>query len=296
MVFPITPDQRGFPRIVNNKIDLGAVQADAQLDSLRAPAIVAAGAGSNPRVNVFNTDGSLRMAFLAYYSGFTGGVRVATGDINGDGVDDIITAPGPGGAPNVRVFNGLSGSLMASFMAYGTGFRGGVYVAAGNFDSDPELEIVTGAGAGGGPLVRTWNIADGTGSAIVSFNAFGVDFRGGITVAASNVDGTPGDEIIAGAGPGGAPAVRFFTAAGTQQSSFLAFGAGFRGGVFVAAGDVNDDGRAVLIVGAGAGGRPRVNITTAARTRCSPASSPTTPPLPAACGWAPCRISATTGN
>ena len=47
----------------------------------------------------------LRDDAIDAYPGFTGGVRVAAGDVTGDGIPDIITAPGPGGGPHVKVFS-----------------------------------------------------------------------------------------------------------------------------------------------------------------------------------------------
>ena len=56
------------------------------------------GIGGGPHVKVFDADsGALRFEFSAYDPSFRGGVRVAVGDVTGDGTPDIITAPGPGG-------------------------------------------------------------------------------------------------------------------------------------------------------------------------------------------------------
>jgi hypothetical protein len=73
-------------------------------------------------------------------------------------------------------------------------------------------------------------------------------------------------DIVTGAGPGGGPHVKVFdgasVAAGTPEvlQSFYAYGPAFAGGVFVAVGDVNGDGEAEVITGAGAGGTPHVRV------------------------------------
>jgi hypothetical protein len=45
-------------------------------------------------------------SFLAYPAAFKGGVRVASADVNSDGLPDIITALGPGTVALVKVFSG----------------------------------------------------------------------------------------------------------------------------------------------------------------------------------------------
>jgi FG-GAP repeat len=67
----------------------------------RAGAIVTGlGAGGVPQVGVVDSTNAQEFySFLAYGSGFTGGVRVATGDVNGDGVPDIVTGSGQAPAP-----------------------------------------------------------------------------------------------------------------------------------------------------------------------------------------------------
>ena len=49
----------------------------------------------------------------------------------GDGVAQIVTGAGAGGGPHVRVFTGAGADTGIGFFAYGSGFTGGVTVAAG---------------------------------------------------------------------------------------------------------------------------------------------------------------------
>jgi len=71
---------------------------------------------------------------------------VAVGDVNGDGVPDVIAGAGPGGSPAVMVLEGLTGQRINSFFAYNPKFRGGVYVASGDVNKDGYADIITGAG------------------------------------------------------------------------------------------------------------------------------------------------------
>src|SRR5262249_10827794 len=88
---------------------------------------VGAGAGGGPQVNLYSGDGTLVRSFRAYDQTFRGGVRVATADITGDGIPDVVTAPGPGGGPHVKVFDGATGAVVRDFFAYAAGFTGGVF-------------------------------------------------------------------------------------------------------------------------------------------------------------------------
>lgn len=207
--------------------------------------------------------GNDTISFLAYPSSFTGGVRVAVGDVNGDGVADIIAAPGPGSAPHVKVFDGSRlgqrGSLLMSFNAFPGFFRGGVYVAAGDVNGDGKADIIVAPDAGAPPIVRVFD--SNTGNLLKSFFAYAPTFTGGVRVAAGDVTGDGLADIITGAGPGAAGGhVKVFDGAlGQEVKSFLAF-PGFTGGVYVAAGDVNNDQHDDLIVGAGGGAGGHVKV------------------------------------
>jgi hypothetical protein len=209
---------------------------------------VGRGAGQAPVVEVRDAaTGELLDRFTAYDPAFTGGVRVAVADVNGDGFLDVTTAAGAGGGPVVNVFDGKDGHLMTDFFAFDPGFRNGFTVAAGDLDGDGKAEIVVGAGNGGGPAVAVFHGGDL--AEVQSFFAFDPAFRGGVSVAVGDFADGPG--IVVGAGAGGPSAVEFFRAGSLAPSRvFTAFDASYTGGVNVAAGDLNGDGVADVAVSA----------------------------------------------
>ncbi len=189
---------------------LGDVTGDGVPD-----VVVAAGPSGGPRVQVFDgtTYAEVR-SFYAYDPDFSGGVNVATGDVTGDGVADIVTGAGFGGGPHVKVFDGQTGAEVRSFYAYDPAFRGGVSVATAAFTqtayrngvADPTTVtapalIMTGAGYGGGPHVKAFNST--TGTEVQSFYAFAPDFAGGVSVAVLDTRSTSGNSALSttSAGP-----------------------------------------------------------------------------------------------
>ena len=225
---------------------------------------VASDAGGSPLVRVFDlSTGAMTGSFMAFGSSFSGGVRVAMADFNGDGTPDIVAAAGPGGGPHIRVFNGRTLrpllTPIGSCFAYGLSFTGGVYVATADVNGDGTPDIITGAGAGGGPHVRVFNGLNG--QVIREFMAYGLTFRGGVSVAAGDLNADGFADVITGAGPGGGPHVEAFDLHNhAVLASFMAYGFGFSGGVFVSSGDVNGDGHADIVTGAGTGGGAHVRI------------------------------------
>jgi hypothetical protein len=216
----------------------------------------AGGGGPHVRTRPVPT-GAVDGGFMAYEPTFNGGVNVARGDIDGDGVDEIVTGAGPGRPSLVRVFT-PGGAQLSEFVAY-PGFSGGVDVAVGDLDGDGLGEIVTGAGAGGLPHVR---IFDDVGTDLTGggFVAYVSTFHGGVRVATGDLDGDGADEIVTGPGAGGGPHVKVFLPDGQNVAGFMAYAPAFTGGVDVAAGDVDGDGAEDVITGAGPGGGPHVRF------------------------------------
>src|SRR5262249_34117633 len=90
--------------------------------------LTGSGAGAGLTRAVSAVDGPATFSSQPFGAGFTGGARVAVGDVNGDGIQDLIVGSGSGGGL-VRVFSGLDFSVLMSFAPFGGGFSRGVHVA-----------------------------------------------------------------------------------------------------------------------------------------------------------------------
>ncbi|HVS71947.1 MAG TPA: VCBS repeat-containing protein, partial [Phycisphaerae bacterium] len=164
-------------------------------------------------------------------------------DINGDGKADIITAPASNGVPLVNVYDGASGRLIRSFYAYTPNFHGGVSVASADVNDDGHADIITGTGFGGVPLV---NIFSGTNNTLLgNFYAFDPRFRGGLVLAAGDMEGNGHADIAVGVGFGGNGNIRVFS--GTTLAIRQEFITGFTTGVSLALTDYDGDGLPDLV-------------------------------------------------
>lgn len=90
--------------------------------------------------------------------------------------------------------------------------------------------------------------------------AFDQKFQGGASVGIGDLGGDGINELVAGAGVGGGPDIRTFRTDGSVIRSFFAYDENFSKGVNVAVGDLDGDGKAEIVTGAGEGGGPQVRI------------------------------------
>src|SRR5204863_222407 len=144
--------------------------ANPQLpDFKRFAFAVGTNGGANPHVIVFADEkGTIAYSFFAYEKTFDGGVRVDMADLNGDGVPELIVAPGPS--------------------------KGNGFIAAADFANNGQAHPVVGLDAGAVPLVRVF---DPKGKPVAERLAYDEKFRGGVRVAVGSRN-----HIVTAPGPG----------------------------------------------------------------------------------------------
>jgi serralysin len=134
-----------------------------------ADIVTGAGPGGGPHVLVFDGATGAAIAgplagFMAYDPAFSGGVRVAAGDLNGDGRAEVITSPGPGGGPHVRVWDGASAIEIFGVLGFDPSFGGGVFVAGPPATGRMTIDLAT--AASGSVRVAGWALREGLGASV----------------------------------------------------------------------------------------------------------------------------------
>jgi len=157
----------------------------------------------------------------------------------------------------VRIYNGFD--IIGNFMAFDTGYNGGASIDAGDLGTDGVPEVVVGSGQGKPPEVKIFQ-HDGT--LVFTFFAYHPSYGQGINVAVCDLYGDGTNEIVTGTQFGGGPHVRVFDANGNDlvDGGWFAYNKFFRGGVNVACGDWDADGKDEIVTAAGPSGGPHVRI------------------------------------
>ncbi len=212
------------------------------------------------------------------FPGFTGVVRSVVGDFNGDGVQDFAFGTGAGIGAQVRIINGKDGTDLVRSTTVLDGFGGGVFLASGDINHDGLSDLVVSADAGGGNRLSVFTVTGGGLRRVNDFLAFNdPNFRGGSRVAVGDVNHDGYADIIVGAGIGGSPRVAIYSGASvfagvsrTLIPDFFALDQNLRSGVFVSTADLDGDGFSDVIYSVGNAGGPRVRVVSGATLTANP--------------------------
>jgi hypothetical protein len=163
---------------------VGNVDGDATSEVL-----FATGPGTPSTVYVIPLDDGDELAFTPF-ADYSGGVFVTTGDINGNGYDDVIVAQERGG--EIKVFEISRGQAheRGRGRPYGAAYNGGVRVAAFDVNNDGRAEIVTGP-VTGPPRVRVFDVSINGGRVFADFRVSDQEAPGGVRVSAGRFGGRP---------------------------------------------------------------------------------------------------------
>ncbi|MBU1118414.1 VCBS repeat-containing protein [Patescibacteria group bacterium] len=210
----------------------------------------APGKTGGPDVKVFDKNGNMQAEWNAFAKDLRCGARVTTGDINGDGTDEVIVGSGEGCTSHVRVFSPNGVAKPIDYFPFGTDSRTGADVAAGDVDGDGKDEIAMMQFRNGETWVKVYRYNNPR-DIVGEWRAYEAGQEFGGTVAMGDFDYDGKAEVVTGAGPSGDPHIRMFEADGAFKGDLYAFphyGLGWeredvRRGIDVSAGDTDFDGK-----------------------------------------------------
>ena len=245
--------------ISTNHFTKFAVVAAEGANASKAKTIVAVTAeNGEPEVSIWGADGKKIKSFLVYPRNFRGQVNVRSGDLDGDGKDEIVAVPGSKGGPHLKVFS-KNGKLLAQKFVYDKNFRGGVLLELADTDGDGTKEIIVAAKDRGEPVVKIYRYANRKLTLVRKFTAFTKSFRGGLRLIAGDLNGDGKDEIII-TSIRGIPQMYVFNGSGRKISQKMLGDKNSRSGLEIKIADVNGDGKQDLIIVPQAGQAPTVRV------------------------------------
>jgi hypothetical protein len=244
-----------FQTFTNTKINVatGDFNGDGQTEIAVTPQNKAIS-----EVRIYQLNGKLITKFLAFESKFTSGVNLASGDIDGNGLDELVMAPTNNRQSEIKIMN-KNFKLRTSWLAYGATYLGGTNLSVADLNQDGKAEIVTAPASNSSAQIKIFN---GNGKLISQWLAYEPFIKSGFKITAINPYSSFGSNpiIAVAAGKGMLPYVKVFTPDGRLINNFLAYEEDFNKGVNITSSDINNDGRPEIITGTSLGEAPLLSL------------------------------------
>jgi FG-GAP-like repeat/FG-GAP repeat len=185
--------------------------------------------------------------FAPYGNNSQVGARVAAGDLNGDGTADVISVPL--GSTRISAFRVSGGAPFRTIDAFGGEITGPVSIAAGDVTGDARAEIVAAAPTAYGVEVKIFNAS--TGTADTALSPYGGESVSSVAVGLGDVNGDGRTDIVLSADTAAGTEVEAVDTNGVELTQFYVLDASIVPGASVAAGDLDGDGKAEIVLGGG---------------------------------------------
>jgi subtilisin family serine protease len=229
------------------EIGVGDVDGDGN-----AEVVAGAGSGGGPQVRVFDLDGRVLSQFFAFDESLRTGVYFELVDIEDDGKEDIIVFTEDYSL--VRAFDQNGVQLFETDLSSELGEI--VNLSVGQLDDDEEKEFVLIYEKLGVQKIRVVDLdGDYVRSITIKNNMFSY-----ADVESWDGDADGVDELLFSADMGSSPSVVITDNKGVVENTFFAYELGFKGGVDVAAGDVDQNGEIEIYTSPRTNGGPHVRV------------------------------------
>ncbi len=229
------------------EIGVGDVDGDGN-----AEVVVGAGSGGGPQVRVFDLDGRVLSQFFAYDESLRGGVYFDLIDLEDDGKEEILVFTED--STMVRIFD--QNGVLQQEIALIDDLGAIVGLAAGQLDEDDEKELVVIFKKN---TVQSMRVYDLDADYVRSVRITEVSTKYA-DVEVWDLDHDGMDELLFSADTGNSPRVVITDHQGTVQSVFFAYELTFKGGIDVAAGDVDQNGEVEIYTSPRMQGGPHVRV------------------------------------
>lgn len=184
-------------------------------DDGQTEVITGAGYSGGSHVRIFTSTGvPTGQQFFAYDQNFRGGVNVACGDITGDGTPDIVTGPGLGGGPHIKLFTS-TGNLVDETFSGSAIENTGAYVSLADTDDDGISEVLASPMGYANPTI-----------VVLAWKKEALRYRQSLPTGSVATHGTPaigfdidnngGDEVAVSTGAFGTPHVAVYKLWGSK--------------------------------------------------------------------------------